>query len=68
MPKDQADLTPQLPNRQTCGKCGAEFAWEPSEPGRKGSPLIAKCAKPSSKCDCGYGFAPDKKALKRAPR
>ncbi|MDX2224773.1 MAG: hypothetical protein SFV21_18615 [Rhodospirillaceae bacterium] len=65
MPKDQTDLTPQLPNRQTCGKCGAEFRWEPSEPEKKGSPLVARCAKPSSKCDCGYGKPPPARKTKR---
>jgi hypothetical protein len=60
MPKDQVDTQPQFPRRQTCGKCGAEFKWEPSDPMVKGSPLIAKVAMPSSKCDCGYGYAPPK--------
>ncbi|MCB2109247.1 MAG: hypothetical protein KDE14_16170 [Rhodobacteraceae bacterium] len=68
MPKDIAELQPRLPQRQTCGKCGAEFSWEPSDPARKVSPLVARCSKPSSKCDCGYGYAPDKKAAVKAMR
>jgi hypothetical protein len=55
--KSQA-FTPQLPPKQVCGKCGAEFRWEPSIPGVKGSPLVARLSKPSDTCDCGYGNAP----------
>lgn len=46
---------PQLPRKQSCAKCGAEFHWEPSNPEVKGSPLVARLAKPSEECDCGYG-------------
>jgi hypothetical protein len=56
MAKDpRALLSPKLPPRQACSKCEAEFSWEPSEPLVKGSPLIARLAKPSDDCDCGYG-------------
>ena len=56
MAKDKkAALKPQLPQRQTCSKCNAEFSWEPSDPLVKGSPLVARLAKPSDECDCGYG-------------
>ena len=48
---------PQLPSSQTCAKCGAEFRWEPSNPLVKGSPLVARLAKASDECDCGYGNA-----------
>ncbi len=58
MPKDQADLGPQFPRKQSCDKCGAEFRWEPSDPAVKGSPLVARVVKPSPTCDCGYGRAP----------
>jgi hypothetical protein len=57
MPKDQVDSQPQFPRRQECDKCGAEFRWEPSDRNVKGSPLIAKVVKPSTRCDCGYGKA-----------
>jgi hypothetical protein len=53
--KDTTQLGPKLPPSQTCGKCGAEFRWEPSNPLIKGSPLAARLSKPSDECDCGYG-------------
>jgi len=49
---------PQLPPKQVCGKCEAEFRWEPSDPMIKGAPLVARLSKPSEECDCGYGNAP----------
>ena len=49
---------PQLPPVQICGKCDAEFRWEPSNPTIKGSALVARLSKPSDECDCGYGNAP----------
>jgi hypothetical protein len=49
---------PQLAPAQVCGKCEAEFRWEPSDPRVKGSPLIARLSKPSDDCDCGYGNKP----------
>ena len=53
-----ADATPKLPPKQMCGKCDAEFRWEPSDPRVKGSPLIVRLSKPSDECDCGYGSLP----------
>ena len=53
--KDNTQLGPKLPPSQACGKCGAEFRWEPSNPLIKGSPLAARLSKPSDECDCGYG-------------
>lgn len=52
------NFAPQLPPKQVCGKCEAEFRWEPSDARIKGSPLIARLSKPSDTCDCGYGNAP----------
>jgi hypothetical protein len=55
-PKTPASLLgPQLPPKQVCGKCDAEFRWEASNPAVKGSPLVARLSKPSEECDCGYG-------------
>lgn len=65
MPKDQVDLTPQFPRKQSCEKCGAEFRWEPSDPSQKGSPLVARVFKPSPQCDCGYGQPPARGKAKR---
>jgi hypothetical protein len=65
MPKDQVNLTPQFPRKQSCAKCGAEFCWEPSDPNAKGSPLVARVVKPSATCDCGYGRAPARPKSKR---
>jgi hypothetical protein len=56
--KSGSGASPQLPPKQTCTKCDAEFRWEPSEPLVKGSPLVARLSKPSDKCDCGYGNLP----------
>ncbi|MBY0511531.1 MAG: hypothetical protein K2P94_15435 [Rhodospirillaceae bacterium] len=56
--KTNSGFTPQLPPKQVCGKCEAEFRWEPSDPLVKGSPLVARLSKPSDECDCGYGNAP----------
>ncbi len=53
--KPDASKLPSLPPAQTCDRCGAVFRWEPSEPGVKNAPLAATLAKPSDKCDCGYG-------------
>ena len=51
-------LAPKLPTEQVCAKCNAVFYWEPSDPLVKGSPLVARLAKPSEHCDCGYGSMP----------
>lgn len=56
--KQDAGATPKLPPKQMCGKCDAEFRWEPSDPRVKGSPLVARLSKPSDNCDCGYGNVP----------
>jgi hypothetical protein len=56
--RPESGSTPQLPPKQTCGKCDAEFRWEPSDPRVKGSPLVARLSKPSDNCDCGYGSLP----------
>ncbi len=52
---EKKDPAPTLPAVQVCAKCEAEFRWEPSNPKVKGSPLVARLAKPSDECDCGYG-------------
>ena len=57
-PKKGGASAPQLPAVQACSKCSAEFRWEPSNPAVKGSPLVARLAKPSDECDCGYGNLP----------
>ncbi len=57
-PPKQSSEAPRLPPAQVCGKCEAEFSWEPSNPAVKGSPLIARLSKPSGECDCGYGSLP----------
>ncbi|MBD25774.1 MAG: hypothetical protein CMG46_12370 [Candidatus Marinimicrobia bacterium] len=54
---EKKDSALNLLAEQSCGKCGAEFLWEPSSPKSKGSPLVARLSKPSDKCDCGYGAA-----------
>ena len=56
--KPDAGTTPKLPPKKMCGKCDAEFRWEPSDPRVKGSPLVARLSKPSDNCDCGYGSVP----------
>jgi hypothetical protein len=56
--KSTSGFAPQLPPKQVCGKCEAEFRWEPSDPLVKGSHLVARLSKPSDECDCGYGNAP----------